>query len=504
MSAAIELVNPVRFIQATRDSGYRHIASALSELVDNSMQAGASEVDILVEEDSEGIPFVAILDDGCGMNRNQLSSALQFGGSDRFDDRSGMGRFGMGLPNSSLSQARRVDVYSWRNPKFVWHSYLDIDEILGAVRPALDVPKRSVLPEGFKGRVQQTGTLVIWRTLDRVKVVNWNLMAKRLAHRLGQIFRYFLWEGRTVRINGHAITPHDPLFLSSRTRTPWVKAEQYGEALEYQITVGEAGPGQTPSVVRVRFSELPIRTLSPLSNHDKRLHGISNGAGVSIVRAGREIDYGWFLMDKRRENYDDWWRCEICFSPDLDEMFGVTHIKQGIRPSEQLCGIMTAELGSIARALNRRVRLAHIALAAEQGTQAAAIVASERDTLLRPINALSPLDVSPEATDGKLKYCLTSDKIDDRLFCRTRAEDGQVQITLNTQHEFYLNVYRPLLESTCDQTHAHRKQLELLLFALARSVYLDRDDRDQSVIQQFLTDWSRAISVFCGGVPYGS
>ena len=71
-------------------------------------------------------------------------------------------------------------------------------------------------------------------------------------------------------------------------------------------------------------------------------------------------------------------------------------------------------------------------------------MASERDTLLRPINALSPLDVSPEATDGKLKYCLTSDKIDDRLFCRTRAEDGQVQITLNTQHEFYLNVYRPL------------------------------------------------------------
>jgi len=497
MSYALELVNSTRFIQATRDSGYRNVASALSELVDNSLQAGATQVDIFVEDD-ESSPFVAVLDNGRGMNRKQLSFALQFGGSDRFDDRSGMGRFGMGLPNSSLSQARRVDVYSWRNPRFVWHSYLDIDEILNAVRPMLHTPKRSILPKDFRTRVQKTGTLVIWRVLDRVKASNWNLLAKRMAHRLGQVFRYFLWEGRHIRINGQEVVAHDPLFLSEDTRTPWINAEQYGEALEYQITVGQA-----ESVVRVRFSELPIAMLSSLSNQDKRLHGISNGAGVSIVRAGREIDYGWFLIDKRRENYDDWWRCEIDFEPALDEMFGVTHIKQGIRPSEQLCGIMTAELGNIARTLNRRVRLTHIALAAEQPNQAAAIVASERDTLLRPINALSPLDVSPEATDGKLKYCLTSNKIDDRLFCRTCAEDGQVRITLNTQHEFYLNIYAPLLESTCDQSHTHRKQLELLLFALARSVYLDRDDQDQAVIQQFLGDWSRAISVFCGGNSHG-
>ena len=117
MSVAIELVNPVRFIQATRDSGYRHIASALSELVDNSLQASASQVDILIEEEAED-SFYRHSGQWLRHEQEQLSSALQFGGSDRFDDRSGMGRFGMGLPNSSLSQARRVDVYSWRNPKF--------------------------------------------------------------------------------------------------------------------------------------------------------------------------------------------------------------------------------------------------------------------------------------------------------------------------------------------------------------------------------------------------
>ena len=142
MTATIELVNPVQFIQATRDSGYRNIALALAELVDNSLQADASQVDIFIEDDAEA-PFIAVLDDGCGMDKSKLSSALQFGGSDRFGDRSGMGRFGMGLPNSSLSQARHVDVYSWRNPRYVWHSYLDMDEILNADRSCSEQPKRS-------------------------------------------------------------------------------------------------------------------------------------------------------------------------------------------------------------------------------------------------------------------------------------------------------------------------------------------------------------------------
>ena len=66
-------------------------------------------------------------------------------------------------------------------------------------------------------------------------------------------------------------------------------------------------------------------------------HGIVKAAGVSVVRAQREVAYGWFCMGrKRRENYDDWWRCEVSFEPDLDEYFGLTHSKQGINPTAEL------------------------------------------------------------------------------------------------------------------------------------------------------------------------
>ena len=102
-----------KFIQATRDSGYKGTESAIAELVDNSLQAGARQVaiEVGVAEEEDGYPLrLSVLDDGCGMDRPTLRQALRFGGSSRFNDRAGLGRFGMGLPNSSLSQARRVEV----------------------------------------------------------------------------------------------------------------------------------------------------------------------------------------------------------------------------------------------------------------------------------------------------------------------------------------------------------------------------------------------------------
>ena len=59
---------------------------------------------------------------------------------------------------------------------------------------------------------------------------------------------------------------------------------------------------------------------------------------------------------KRKENYDDWWRCEIAFPPDLDELFGVTHTKQKVNPTEALNGILVPDLERIARELNALVR----------------------------------------------------------------------------------------------------------------------------------------------------
>src|SRR5688572_6186925 len=101
-------------IESFRANGFKSTASALSELIDNSIEAGATKVDIVLIEDEQRInqrqvwrlSEIAVLDNGAGMSPDTLSVALQFGNGTRLDssDDESLGRFGMGLPNSSVSQ----------------------------------------------------------------------------------------------------------------------------------------------------------------------------------------------------------------------------------------------------------------------------------------------------------------------------------------------------------------------------------------------------------------
>src|SRR5262245_1793124 len=69
-----------KFSQATRDSGYKGTPSAISELVDNSIQAGATRIAISViaevRDNEEKSIEVSVLDNGCGMDPATLRQAL--------------------------------------------------------------------------------------------------------------------------------------------------------------------------------------------------------------------------------------------------------------------------------------------------------------------------------------------------------------------------------------------------------------------------------------------
>src|SRR3954453_1335509 len=80
-----------RFIQSTRDSGYKGTVSAVAEIVDNALEACARRIDIHVRKAKTEDDFeVAVLDDGIGMNAATLTEALRFGGTTRFNSRKGL------------------------------------------------------------------------------------------------------------------------------------------------------------------------------------------------------------------------------------------------------------------------------------------------------------------------------------------------------------------------------------------------------------------------------
>jgi hypothetical protein len=185
------------FIQATRDSGYKGTPSAVAELVDNALQAGARNVNIQVvranTNGDDNAVEVSVQDDGAGMDRHVLRHALRFGGSTRFNDRNGLGRYGMGLPNSSLSQARRVTVYTWQLKTPVYSSYLDVDEIASGAMTTVPAPRKSRLP--FEIGVGDSGTIVLWSRCDRLDNRRISAIVRKLLAALGRRFRYFIWDG---------------------------------------------------------------------------------------------------------------------------------------------------------------------------------------------------------------------------------------------------------------------------------------------------------------------
>jgi len=351
-----EIIPPELAVKAMRDSGYKNTAYALAELIDNSVQAKASNVEVICleayrqvnERASRRIQAVGILDNGDGMTPETLRLALQFGNGTHLTDRKGIGRFGMGLPNSSISQCRRVEVWTWQNgPDNAMFSYLDVDDIEGRRMYAVPAPEHKPLPNEWRVRsdnIETTGTLVLWTNFDDHRL-SWRGALATLRHTgslVGRMYRKFIDDGRlSIRLLAllegedestfdEPVRVNDPLYLMRNSSTPapfniepmfqsWGNDEVF--SINYE--------GEMHDVV-VRMSWARDETV-PQDKSDRGAkpygkHAAKN-IGLSIVREGRELD----LDPAWTNSYDPverWWGLEVEFPSTLDEVFGVTNTKQ--------------------------------------------------------------------------------------------------------------------------------------------------------------------------------
>jgi hypothetical protein len=228
------VVNVPNFIQATRDSGYKNTAAAFAEFVDNSVEAGATRIEVELRVEVHGEITIEVLDDGCGMTPSQLESALQFGDSTRFSSRRGIGRFGMGLPNAAVSQARRVEVLSWKRPSAVWSVSLDVDDLTSSA------PAERAITGPIKHRgwipTSTSGTLVRLGKCDRLDTQELESLIARIRSEFGRIFRDFLFAGKSIVVAGRKVRPLDPLFLRKGVNP--AGASLYGPPFHYRVKSG--------------------------------------------------------------------------------------------------------------------------------------------------------------------------------------------------------------------------------------------------------------------------
>ena len=342
-------------IEAMRDNGYKNTATAVAELIDNSIQAGGSKIELMCVEKIDyamanpkaRISEIGVLDDGHGMDAEVLVAAMQFGNGTRLNDRSGMGRFGMGLPASSISQARRVDVWSWKKPGEVLHTYLDIDNLGEGLVPT---PVKSDIPEIWKKAsqgIQKTGTLVVWSKLDRCVWKTAEALIRNSEFVIGRMYRKFIFNGKVairmcafsdtapaVKTMDQFAQANDPGYLitPSSTPEPYDQSALFNLWSEKPVIVEYAGDKHT---VNVKYSLVKpeARKVADGSGFagakDFGKHAKRN-VGISLVRAGRELVLDQNLVNSY-EPTERWWGVEIEFPPSLDVVFGVTNNKQEAR-----------------------------------------------------------------------------------------------------------------------------------------------------------------------------
>lgn len=461
VNATSDLVVPSNFIRAVRESGYVSISTALAELIDNSLQANANDVAItIIRPDTKGLPRIDVEDNGHGMDTSELAACLRFGGSARFGSRASFGRFGMGLPAASLSQTRRVDVTSWQHGGCPRSVSLDVDAIVAGAPVDLS-------PQPATAGSTPSGCRVVWRDCDRIEYRRLAWLERALHRDLGRMYRRFLTAGLRLTINGTNVDPVDPTLLA--TTVDGNTARLAFEPLTYEIATSTGDTG----FVTVRFSMLPVHHWHSLDNLTKRRVGIVGQGSVSILRAGREIAHGWHLMgSKRKENYDDWWRCEIEFDPLLDEHFGITINKQGIRPSPSLREALEPELESIARLLNSRVRQAFEEVKFQTAAAASCRIAAEADADL-------PVIKGRGRAKGALNYRIESAPLPLDTMFRSELKQRTLNVTLNIDHPAFAALYRPLQDLEESTAAGLRTALELFLLSYARtSLQVTQDGGD--------------------------
>jgi len=330
-----------RLTQSLRDIGY-DFPSAVADIVDNSLAAGAARVEINIEFDGAD-SRVFIADDGVGMTPLSLTEALRYG-TRRVYAHGDLGRYGLGLKTASLSQCRCVTVVSRRHTATARTTarMLDLDVVEDWDDWLVLDPERdrdfhratALLSDGG-------GTVVLWRDLDRVLPERkpdggWarrrlETLASRTAEHLAMVFHRYLegtaGKGLTVTVNGEKIPPWNPF-------APEEPARMQLPPLEFEVVVGRRA-----GVVKLDRYVLPAKDAFRDPEGFERLSGPlkwNRQQGLYVYRADRLVQWGGWAGIRAIDEHTKLARAALSFDTDLDSAFNIDVAKMRITIPPQL------------------------------------------------------------------------------------------------------------------------------------------------------------------------
>lgn len=332
-----------RLIVSLRDMGY-DFAAAVGDIVDNSVEAGATIIAVDVEFDGDN-SWVRISDNGKGMSPAELREAMRYG-AERDYEEDDLGKFGLGLKVASLSQCQRLSVAS-RTSKartdiagYCW----DLDHIKKTNRWELRDLRVDGMPASIRELLAEgPGTVVLWERLDRL--LGYQLpygeharkrlsaMCREAEDHLAMVFHRFLCgeaKGRKrikILVNGNEVLPWDPFSRdesATKELTPVpIKFEHEGVS-GYVLLEPYVLPHQS------KFSSMDaFRKASGPGNWNMQ-------QGFYIYRSDRLIQSGGWSRLRTNDEHTKLARIALRFSPQLDEAFKVNVAKMRVQLPAQI------------------------------------------------------------------------------------------------------------------------------------------------------------------------
>jgi len=324
-----------RLTTSLRDIGY-DFPAAIADIVDNSIAADASRVDVHIEFNGAE-SRVYIVDDGRGMTANGVTEALRFG-SRRSYTRNELGRYGLGLKTASLSQCRSVTVLSRsaNHQRRITARQLDLDVIAQFDDWLIVDPGSSAAARRAAGWLAESpGTVVAWEKLDRVVPSDrpdggwarrrFEALTKQTWDHLAMVFQRYL-DGTASRhvaitVNGAKVVSWDP-FATTEAATTELSLQRF------ELTVGDA-----VGVVELRRFVLPSRDRFSSTDEFERLSGPlkwNRQQGIYVYRADRLVQWGGWAGIRAIDEHTKLARVSLDFSTELDEAFTISVAKRRV------------------------------------------------------------------------------------------------------------------------------------------------------------------------------
>ena len=340
--------DPECLIQSLRSIGYT-LETALADLLDNSIAADANEISIRFSWNN-GTPWVALADNGTGMDRDMLIKAMRFGSRSPKETRASndLGRFGLGLKTASISQCRKLSVLSWQKENvsaFEWDLNLFSEGWKLHHAPIEELDKNDFI-QTYRENNSQHGTIVYWQHIDSLGGENgladteddFSEAMVLASDHLSLTFHRFIAPGpgkKGIRIlfNEMPLEAHDP-FNKKNNATQELPLQE--------LPLSKAS-------IKIQPYVLPHRNKISREEYEKHSgpKGYFNHQGFYVYRNDRLIIQGTWFRLRKREEISKYIRIQIDIPNCLDEQWRLDVLKSTATPPPAVRENLKSIIGKI-------------------------------------------------------------------------------------------------------------------------------------------------------------